>query len=258
MRQMGRRTMAEPMSSVEVEDVLSSVRRLVTEDMRPKPLGVKTAGPAEPVQAGVLILTQAQCVVKGKPPRERADRRRSPVRLTLTQDMAAPPFALDQIRRSRMKAVPGGLAIPDPRASVAAAGEARRLNLSAALDAIREAVDEELEDWEAQPEQSTLDETTWSEADWHALTGFVPQGASRRNDAVQDDVVPALADVRPPVSPQADLPVPQSAGGKDDMRDMVREIMREELRGLLGERVTHQMRKMVRAEISRALELRNL
>lgn len=41
------------------------------------------------------------------------------------------------------------------------------------------------------------------------------------------------------------------------LRDMVREIIREELQGTLGERITRNVRKLVRAEVNRALTARD-
>ena len=55
--------MSEPMSSVEIEDVLSSIRRLVSEDLRPAPRPVVTK------PADKLILTPALRVVAKPAPR---------------------------------------------------------------------------------------------------------------------------------------------------------------------------------------------
>jgi cell pole-organizing protein PopZ len=41
------------------------------------------------------------------------------------------------------------------------------------------------------------------------------------------------------------------------LRDLVRDIIREELQGALGERITRNVRKLVRAEIARALAVRD-
>ena len=41
------------------------------------------------------------------------------------------------------------------------------------------------------------------------------------------------------------------------LRDLVRDIIREELQGALGERITRNVRKLVRAEIARAVALRD-
>jgi hypothetical protein len=56
-------------------------------------------------------------------------------------------------------------------------------------------------------------------------------------------------------------PVPQEdPPGIDErlLRDLVREVLREELQGELGERITRNVRKMVRAELARALTARDL
>jgi hypothetical protein len=41
------------------------------------------------------------------------------------------------------------------------------------------------------------------------------------------------------------------------LRDLVRDIIREELQGALGERITRNVRKLVRAEIARAMAVRD-
>ena len=46
-----------------------------------------------------------------------------------------------------------------------------------------------------------------------------------------------------------------SAVGDDAMREMIRSIIRDELQGDLGDRITRNVRKMVRREISRALNI---
>ncbi len=45
---------------------------------------------------------------------------------------------------------------------------------------------------------------------------------------------------------------------EDRLREMVRDLIREELQGPLGERITRNIRKLVRAEIARAMTLRDL
>jgi len=42
------------------------------------------------------------------------------------------------------------------------------------------------------------------------------------------------------------------------LRDLVRDILREELAGSMGERITRNIRKMVRAEIARGLATQDL
>jgi parvulin-like peptidyl-prolyl isomerase len=40
---------------------------------------------------------------------------------------------------------------------------------------------------------------------------------------------------------------------EDILREIVREMIQQELQGTLGERITHNVRKLVRAEVNRAL-----
>jgi hypothetical protein len=42
------------------------------------------------------------------------------------------------------------------------------------------------------------------------------------------------------------------------LRDLIRDVLREELQGELGERITRNVRKLVRAELARALTARDL
>jgi|OM-RGC.v1.015858813 hypothetical protein len=54
---------------------------------------------------------------------------------------------------------------------------------------------------------------------------------------------------------RAEEPVPSDsdAGAEEALRGMVAQIVRAELRGALGEQITHNLRKMVRREVYRAL-----
>jgi hypothetical protein len=51
-----------------------------------------------------------------------------------------------------------------------------------------------------------------------------------------------------------------AATGTDDaqLRDLIRDVLREELQGDLGQRITRNIRKLVRAELARALTVRDL
>ena len=62
------REMADPMTNMEIEDVLSSIRRLVSEDLRP---GFRAESPVEPAalagDEGKLVLTPAFRVADAPP-----------------------------------------------------------------------------------------------------------------------------------------------------------------------------------------------
>ena len=45
---------------------------------------------------------------------------------------------------------------------------------------------------------------------------------------------------------------------EDALAEMVARIVRQELQGELGERITRNIRKLVRAEVARELQMRNL
>ena len=91
-------------------------------------------------------------------------------------------------------------------------------------------------------------------------------------DGATDDPGTALDWQDAPHSPVAageddarqDLPARQAASALEDtvvdeefLRDIVSEIVREELQGDLGERITRNVRKLVRREIHRALASRD-
>lgn len=92
------------------------------------------------------------------------------------------------------------------------------------------------------------------------------EGAARDTDSVTAHVSAATrvpAEQAAPVEGRAD-PVPSAANSgstppdQDELRDMVAQIVREELTGDLGERVTRNIRKMVRREINRSLSARDI
>jgi len=71
------------------------------------------------------------------------------------------------------------------------------------------------------------------------------QDAASPHDASLDDAAPH------------DASLDDAAPDEAHLRDLVRDIIREELQGSLGERITRNVRKLVRAEINRALATRD-
>ncbi|MFC7705830.1 hypothetical protein ACFQXB_16740 [Plastorhodobacter daqingensis] len=62
-----------------------------------------------------------------------------------------------------------------------------------------------------------------------------------------------------PPPPLGRAPSPEPAAiPVADLRPLVAELLREELRGPLGERITHTVRKLVHAEVARTLAARGL
>ncbi len=323
--------MSEALSSTEIEDVLSSIRRLVSDDLRP------TSRPAVAGQAQLagdkLILTPALRVV-------------APV----TPLAAQPPMFVPYPRHDPIADVAG----PDP---VRRQGEGpEQVGLDQVVASLGAAVDAQSTEWEAetgdvspefaehlpvdawnlpqidttqiditqpditqpgaaqpdttqpgaaQPETAALAEASPLAAGLGTAQNFVfssggdveevilataatpdpiPGWAQQDDSAAQDgddavyvsptpygtlepdpawadaaeaSVIAALSSEAPPLPEQgaASLQPEDEAMlfNEDVLRELVRDILREELAGKMGERITRNIRKLVRAEIARSL-----
>lgn len=310
--------MSEPMSSVEIEDVLSSIRRLVSDDLRPaKPQGqtAQAAMPASAEAASKLILTPSLRVVPGEgefDPMPVAaaqpvdalapdtvedlpltqwtesdwtdaepagfvaldgyDQTDAPVVLpmsfgTVTADPLPADTALED--EADLAELQPADASPDPASTAMEAAFAAepQPDLQADMAASDDALADELPD-DAWVEMSAPDITP--PQDWQdALPEAQPEPeAPEMADPVEEDrhwADAAEAEVLRQLSADAEsAAAAHFADSGDDgpvydeqlLRDLVRDIIREELQGTLGERITRNVRKLVRAEIARAMALR--
>lgn len=198
--------MSGPLSSSEIEDVVSSVRRLVSTETRPRPV-------SRDLGQDRLLLTPALQVVTDQP------------------TPAAEPLILTQ---------------PAPP--------------------------------EAEPLVEALSEPVWEDQIWpqaDAPLAELALGAEEAvlvvHDPLVEPEVEALAWTGPgpaanePTPPDSDLDVTEMLTAavvedegfrhltEDELQDLVRMMVRQELQGSLGERITRNVRKLVRAEINRAL-----
>lgn len=271
--------MSEPLSSHEIEDVLSSIRRLVSEELRP----LKQPDPPAPPGPEKLLLTPSLRVVPERPAPAAAPA--APERPAPEPEVffgeAAPLGAssaelyddagLDQ-GGSGLQVVIDSLSVPQPETRNEEEGR-HHFSLPEASPAPADAAARCLPevDWMQSGED-------WTEED---PVPFVARPrATLRPDA--DPLARAWADhaeaeVRaeldaPPVredTPAAAAvtpvsPAPQPGAFDQDeaiidedlLRDIVREMIREELAGTLGERITRNVRKLVRLEVNRALTTR--
>jgi hypothetical protein len=309
--------MSDRMSSVEIEDVLSSIRRLVTEDLRPKP----------PVVAEKLLLTPALRVVpqavstdadpldmpgqdaalsQGSAPVESAAaesfvffHHRSAVsdRAEALSSIGAAVPADDYEPETGEFGPADAVPVPDwpdqswvapdvitdvAEAEVVAlsdvAEEAPGWAQDTAHDGAAEAVDtdpdptpyadpihdEGLDAGGLDPHEAPYaDADAGGDATEHADTnpdvaGLDDAGQSdpvidEQGDAAEAAALAALA----AADDIADDPVLTELD-EDMLRDIVRDMIREELQGALGERITRNVRKLVRAEINRAMATRDL
>lgn len=298
--------MSEPMSSIEIEDVLSSIRRLVSDERRPMPRE-EEAAPA--VQAPpALLLTPALRVVRPAPPpeddvwEEETD---------WTQDRLVPPGwtqpqAPSGVEPAATVLPPAEAAAPEPVAEQPAdpwpapqdlaelAPQSHRFTLIGASgfeeDVLQEAVASPLvltpdlavpglapetpaPETPAPETSATADVQPADPAPWaqtvdafdHIADPVPDQEPVRAEDAeawADRAAAEAIAGLEAQV---ADELADAAQGDRDDviydeslLRDLVRDILREELAGALGEKITRNVRKLVRAEIAQALATRDL
>ncbi len=301
--------MSEPMSSIEIEDVLSSIRRLVSDDRGPfarDPGPEPAAATSRPAEPPRLLLTPALRVVRRPAPEdeiweEEAD--------AIAQPLAPLDWTLPETRAPSSpdpaSAAPLILTRPQPGAS------AHRFTLTAVPSSTFE---EESLDIplpvppldlppepsaalpEGAPEEASPDpagdpglHTPGAAAAWaQPVDQFDPtdriapeQMAPEQGDAVPSPdeawadraAAEAIADIEaagptgadpslPPHDFEADFDPAEAADDitydEELLRDLVRDIIREELAGHLGEKITRNVRKLVRAEIAQALAVREL
>ena len=274
--------MSDAMSAVEIEDVLSSIRRLVSEDLRP-------AASRSPAPESRLILTPALRVVPDVPLdaawAEAAD---------WTEESSAPQLSPRGWSLPEAEPEPSELDVPrgvvlqpfsarrpqaEPPAQAAFPLPPHRFTLT---QAARVAADESKGDSpeDRQPWDQPVDEIVplSFEADDGAPQAPAPQDASDQQQVWADQAAAAaIADIEAAaefddpleVMSEADpafldddedaaKPAAEVTYDEDLLRDLVRDILREELAGTLGEKITRNVRKLVRAEIAQALATRDL
>ncbi|OJY27378.1 MAG: hypothetical protein BGP11_15015 [Rhodobacterales bacterium 65-51] len=257
--------MNEPMSSREIEDVLSSIRRLVSDDLRPAHR-TPTNPPAVP---GKLLLTPALRVV----PAPAAAPEQPETDITgLTEEPASARRIEDVV------ASLGAAVEPDEAWETEAAepewGEASWPSLPEVVEVDLDSVAEAEVVQFVSADQARM-EDAWRDGAWP--DGPQPAELDEPAPVAEIDSDPAAADlaeaevvaelsraVEDEVAEQAaaepGLFAPGDADDFDEeaLREVVRDIIREELQGALGERITRNVRKLVRAEISRAIASRDL
>lgn len=263
--------MAGPLSSNEIEDVVSSVRRLVSVDARPRPV-------SRDLGQDRLLLTPSLRVVPDPVP---------PLVLSVpATEQAGPPElpAPDVAGETVLQLVDAEwedeiwqqegprlaeLALAVEVAEIVPAGEAPAAEppeTAAAPGPVAEAPRVQVDD-------------DWVEAEEPApvipLTGGADpaaEAAGNREAAAKAREPETAAAAGPPTGPEPILTAPQGETqtlvdgdgnpltvlDEEALHEIVRSLIREELQGVLGERITRNVRKLVRAEINRALTARSL
>lgn len=256
--------MSEPVSTAEIEDVLSSIRRLVSDNAG--------AGKRDEVPEALrerLVLTPAFRVDEPEAPKDDAAEEGRGVLSLVGGSWKA--GAENRAEAAEPEAVAAETTLED-----------RIAELEAAIgDSVGEWEPDGSED-EAPPE-TVIFHRAAREA------GRAPDAAPERSDyeaATGEAIAESAADVAQEwedVDPRAGADRPAAAGtdpddfdrtdeaageaedetegeaviDEDMLRELVARMVREELQGTVGERITHNVRRMVRREIARALALKN-
>lgn len=310
--------MSEPLTSHEIEDVLSSIRRLVSEELRPAvraPSSAQPTDPTAPAEAGKLLLTPALRVVTEAAPVAATDPawdEGGEVSDVLPTPVAAPEYDDEGWNRAEMSDSAGAAepaveaegiqaaeaSWPEPQTEVWPDGtEVLWSSVGSPVDAAED---------EAEPKAGTASAAEsqghWSaqdvpgvdwvqeDGDWVEPSPMPFVAHPRKASLAADPLARAWADraeaevraslheapssAKPQPAPEAprpaaEAPRPQPAAeepglfdgdspeiDEEVLRDIVRDIIREELAGTLGERITRNVRKLVRVEINRALTAR--
>lgn len=227
--------MSDAMTNREIEDVLTSIRRLVAQE------GGRGA------EAGRLILTEAQRV--NAAPEAEADADEAQVAIP------APDFGKLEATIAELEAA---FATSEFEGDNAADSEAPRAsNVTELYGRLSFAHRGKEADVATQAEPAVaVVESARAEPEVAAPDTPAPEAAidatAEPAAELADYLHAAANDGDPALSGEEDAVLDE-----ETLRLLVAQIVREELKGQLGERITQQVRKLVRAEIAKALDERS-
>lgn len=253
--------MSDRMTNTEIEDVLTSIRRLVSEEARFPFRSERARGADEPAEK--LVLTPDFRVAReeeAEPPTEAAN---------AFAKAAAPAENVEVV--APVEPVGAEAAEAEPEIGELPAEPALRERV-AVLEA---AVSDESEDYE--PDGSEVTPSAYlseplPEPDEEPQAGVAESEVTEAAELEVAEAFEAVAEPATDWTEEESQPMPHFAHrveaeadarifeetapdelDEEALRDMIREIIREELQGALGERITRNLRKLVRSEINRAL-----
>ncbi len=299
--------MSDPVTNIEIEDVLSSIRRLVSSDERPIKTHIRPAeeafdegslddgeadqSEAEPYEPNKLVLTPSlrvdtpapfvaepadQVAKSGRPESDTSD----DDHYADTADEHSAPLSRSNELKARVAELEEVVARqsdqwdPDGASSDANSGEtgsplpweddshdSETADVDPAQDTDTDA-DPNIDDMVKAVEEAAggADEDAADEA------SSTPSQATPEDDIPEnfaaDDSAQGLDDAPRAKSQMSDNAEFLSANDdfldEDALRDLVADIVRQELQGALGERITRNVRKLVRREIHRAMASQEL
>lgn len=270
--------MSDPAKTAEIEDVLSSIRRLVSEEGRLE----ARASSAATVRPGKLVLTPALRVADREEDEPRATA--APERENRTADAddrarvapwtnpeatlyAAAEAAGAELDERSETEDPAGFVqktmaeeLPDaPTDDLLDAGPEE--SLSAKIEVVEAVIAQTDDDWEPDGlSEDAYSGTRGATMEWqdHVAqdAGSDPVGGDAASfdsdplDYRDEGLEPGEQDI---VDERSILSPEDGYLDEESLRELVADIVREELQGALGERITRNVRKLVRREIHRAL-----
>lgn len=276
--------MSDPVSATEIEDVLTSIRRLVmenasvqskTEAELPAKLVLTPAfrvdkdyeaAMASHQRDSKVVELSAAMRVHPSPATDEADE--APM-VEIDLDAPVAPGSLESRIAELEAAVDESVVDFEPDGSEAPDIPERMILPSGEEDGDSEALaDPQQDDAEADEVEETLEAEDAEPAPEEALVVEEPMTAERER------IDPAEAETAELASDEADWEdVPPASNGhlhfqseadegafldEDALHEMVVQIVRDELKGPIGERITHNVRRMVRREIALALSLNDI
>lgn len=254
--------MSDPVPNIEIEDVLSSIRRLVSEDVTPKPATDNSAESAQDANVK-LVLTPDFRVVEG------ADTSKTVAEM--------PIEAANEITDD-------GHSADISECDGEQKDNPQQETLEDTIAELEATLGEQDEAWE--PDGSEFSEDADAEqmiggqaSDWandnlaseaendviEAQDGDADEAPDSPYEEIQDigndyvytphlDAAPGNENIDHTENPdEPDFLVNETYLDEDALRDIVSEVVRQELQGALGERITRNVRKLVRREINRVL-----
>ncbi|MDA7966389.1 hypothetical protein [Ruegeria sp.] len=239
--------MSDGLVNTDTDDVLSSIKRLVSEGGREESefLFIPTPPAKKP---GRLVLTDA-LRVSDVP---LAEEKPAPLKLT-PADAEAANSSATPMRLTPDDSVPAEPVAEAPATPEMAAKRDLAGSLSAKIEALEAAIARTEDQWE--PDGETNDAysgTRTRSVNWAVRDGI---------EEAEDEEKTSATFIRHS-DKAADADEAQSTAELSDdeeaLRAFIAQIVREELQGALGERITRNLRKMVRREIYRALVAQKL
>lgn len=270
--------MSEAMTNREIEDVLTSIRRLVaqegpraeagrlilTEELRVSAAVSMAAGLLDPKSAVAVDGTEASALESHSEHAEAEPAVANPVLAPVTASLPEPDFGKLEATIAELEAAVSATGQGwEPEAGPADAPQSSNVtDLYGRLSFVHRSNEPDPAASSTGLEASAKTGVSETEVAAAAVEGS-PDLADRVIASLEPaDVVPevddaAYADGFDDEPIDADLIEDESVMDEDMLRALVAQIVREELHGQLGERVTQQVRKLVRTEIAKALDDRS-